>query len=335
MNKELVIKAVTYNKEQDLFSLSEIPVPELETEFDVLVKVLAVGLNPVDAKVNRWHPRVPDMDEQFVCGLDVSGEIVAVGQAVQDWKVGDRVLYHGNMLRSQGGFAEFALHDSRTLIAHPDMSPESAASIPCAAWTAYRALVDKLRIGERRSLLILGGSGGVGSFAIQIARHFGVETIITTCSEANHEYVHSLGATHAIDYRSQDPVAQVMAITQGEGVEVALDCVGGDNELIASAVLGYEGELLELVQTVNPERYRDAFLRGLTMHQLSLGSGHGNGDIGRQGIAETGKRVSALLETGDLELPAIKVIDLERVGEALVGIREQRTVGKIVARIGA
>ena len=79
---------------------------------------------------------VPDTDDTFVGGLGVSGEIVAMGSAVSSWRVGERVLYHGNMRRPFGGFAEYAIYDSRTLTAHPDVSDTLAASTPCAGWTA-------------------------------------------------------------------------------------------------------------------------------------------------------------------------------------------------------
>ncbi|MDK9736833.1 zinc-binding dehydrogenase [Vibrio sp. D404a] len=327
------MKAITYQKSSDTFSVSELPTPNLESEFDVLVKVVAVALNPVDAKINLWHEMVPNMDDQFVGGLDVSGEIIAVGSKVDNWQVGDKVLYHGNMRRTHGGFAEFAIQDSRTLVKHPAISAESAASIPCAAWTAYRGLVDKLNASHKESILITGGSGGVGSFAIQIAKALGVKTIITTCSQANHEVVRQLGATHVIDYRNSDVVAEVMKITQDQGVDIALDCVGGDNDKLAADVLAYEGEMVELVQVVTPERYDNAFLKALSFHQLSLGSGHVNGPKGMKTLVDAGNAVNALVESGDVVIPNLKVITLDEVGDALLDIRNQRTVGKIIAKL--
>lgn len=327
------MKAITYQLKSDSFTLAELPTPQLQSEYDVLIKVHAVALNPVDAKVNLWHSMVPDMDDSFVGGLDVSGEVVAIGGAVANWQVGDRVLYHGNMRRMHGGFAEYAIQDSRTLIPHPNTSPEIAASTPCAAWTAYRALVDKLSIEGKKSIFIAGGAGGVGSFTIQLAKHFGVEIIITTASTAKHEYVKSLGATHAIDYRQANITEEINAVMKGQGVEVAIDCVGGDNDVLCASVLGFEGEMVELVKTVEPERYPDAFLKGLSFHQLSLGSGHVNGDVGRESIISAGKAVSKLLELELIHVPEIEVISLEQIGEKLIEIRTQRTTGKIVAKL--
>jgi len=326
------MKAITYQKACDTFTLSELEIPEIEQPFDVLVKVHAVGLNPVDAKIHLWNGMVADMDDNFVAGLDVSGEIVALGDSVTGWQVGDKVLYHGNMRRAHGGFAEFAIQDSRTLVTHPQTSAEVAAASPCAAWTAYRALFDKLSADKRSSVFIAGGAGGVGSFAIQLAKLAGINTIITTASEANHDFLKSLGATHTIDYRQGKVAEQVMQITADLGVEIALDCVGGENDILCASVLGYEGEMVELVNTVNPQNYNNAFLQGLSFHQLSLGSGHVNGAAGRATLFDSGTKVSALLSDGSLQVPELTVISMEQIGDTLLKMRDQRTVGKIVAK---
>ncbi|WP_260262087.1 zinc-binding dehydrogenase [Vibrio intestinalis] len=325
------MKAITYQPATDTFSLSELPQPQVQSDFDVVVRVNAVGLNPVDCKVNLWHSMVEGMNDTFVGGLDVSGTIVELGSEVTGWRVGDRVLYHGNMRRLSGGFAEYAVQDSRTLIEHPDVPAEVAAATPCAGWTAYRALLDKVDITQHRSLFIAGGAGGVGSFALQLAKHAGVETIITTASSAKHDYVKSLGATHVIDYREQDVVQQIADITGGDGVEIALDCVGGDNDKTCAAVLAYEGHLIELVKTLEPSNYDNAFLRGLSFHQLSLGSGHVNGEQARKDLVHAGEAFSALVEQGHIQVSELKSIPLDRIGEQLVAMRDQRTKGKIVA----
>lgn len=327
------MKALTYQKDLDRFTLQNLPIPSLQTEYDVLVKVHAVALNPVDAKVNFWHGMVEGIDDTFVGGLDVSGEIVAIGSAVSGWAVGDMVLYHGNMRRMHGGFAEYAIQDARALTAHPNVSPEIAAATPCAGWTAYRALVDKLNIETRSSIFIAGGAGGVGSFAIQLAHQFGVKTIITTASAGKHEYVKSLGATHVLDYREKQLADKIIAITEGVGVDVSLDCVGGDNDQLCASVLGFEGEMVELVKTVQPENYPDAFLKGLTFHQLSLGSGHVNGAKGLMGMVAAGQSVSMLLEQNVVQVPKLEIISLDQVGEKLIEMRSQRTTGKIVAKL--
>lgn len=323
------MKALAYDPATDVFTVTEQPLPA-PGPHDVLVRVHACGLNPVDAKIDQWQALAPGMDAHWVPGLDVSGEIVALGSAASGWQVGERVLYHGDMFRPHGGFAEFAVQDARTLVRHPGVPAALAAATPCAGWTAWRALADRLRVQGADSIFIAGGAGGVGGFAIQAARHLGVGRIITTASRANHDYVRALGATDAIDYRSGDVAAQVMALTSGQGVQFALDAVGGDNDIVTASVLGYEGQMVELVRVVRPDAYPDAFMKGLGFHQLSLGSGHRNGPRGRAPLVAAGRQVSALLESGVIQVPRLATIPLAAVGGALKEMRAQRTVGKVV-----
>lgn len=325
------MKALTYDKTTDEFQVSDLPVPS-PAAGEVRVKVAAAGLNPVDAKIHLWHGAVPTMDNTWVPGLDVSGVIDAVGEGVTQWNVGDAVLYHGDMFKPHGGFAEYAIVEAATLTPHPKLDAESAAATPCAGWTAWRALVDKLRISERKSILILGASGGVGSFAIQIAKYFGVPTIIASCSAKNADYVKQLGATHTIDYKSEDVVKAAKAITDGWGVEVALDAVGADNDIIAANALCFEGEMLELVSTVRPKEYHDVFMKGLSFHQLALGAAHGNGPKAKADLVIAGTSFSAVVEVNNITVPRLQTVTLDQAGQALKDIRDQRTVGKVVLK---
>jgi NADPH2:quinone reductase len=199
--------------------------------------VEACGLNPVDAKIKHWKSRFPEMDEFWVPGLDVSGQIVSLGNAVRGWKVGDRILCHGNMARPHGGFAEYTVQDASMIIPHPGVTPLIAAATPCAGWTAWRAIHDKLGASEKDTILITGGSGAVGGFAIQIAKYLGLKTIIATCSAQNREYVLKLGATYVIDYHSEDIVERVLGITGQHGVTLGLDTVGFDNDIAVANAL--------------------------------------------------------------------------------------------------
>ncbi|MGR5177471.1 zinc-binding dehydrogenase [Vibrio mediterranei] len=323
------MKALTYQKKHDRFQIQTLAIP-VPGEHEVLVKVDACGLNPVDTKIIHWQSLVSNMGEDFVVGLDVVGEIVEIGDQVTNWKVGDNVLFHGNMFSQYGGLAEYCLQDSRTLTTLPDVPVEVAAATPCAGWTAWRALVDKLKVQQRQSVFINGGAGGVGGYAIQIAKYFGLNTIITTCSEKNSDYVKQLGATHAINYQNKDVVDEIMKITANEGVNIALDCVGGESERFCADALEFDGEMVELVETANLKQYHQAKARGISVHQLSLGAGYGNGSKGRQSILKAGQSFNQLLNQSVLSAPRIQTITLEQAAEALIEMRKQRTVGKIV-----
>jgi NADPH:quinone reductase len=326
------MKAVTYNPAGNEFLVVELPIP-VPTGFDVLIKVDACGLNPVDAKINLWKSRVQDMDHTWVPGLDVSGMIAAVGEDVQTWSIGDRVLYHGNMLRPHGGFAEYAIQDSRALIRHPDAPAVVAAATPCAGWTAWRALNDILHAGNGDSLLVAGGSGGVGGFAIQIARHLEVQPIIATCSAANRDYVMSLGATDVIDYAQEHIVDRVLEITDGRGTTLGLDTVGGDNDVAVADSLAPEGRMVELARSLRPDAYRDVAARGLVLHVLSLGAGLRNGPDALNVLLGAGAAFSKLVERGSIVVNPVRHICMEEVGPTLVEMLQQRTVGKIVMAV--
>ncbi|SDQ83861.1 zinc-binding dehydrogenase [Pseudovibrio sp. Tun.PSC04-5.I4] len=326
------MRALTYHKSNDQFVLAQLDKPAPSAD-EVLVKVVAAGLNPVDAKIHKWCGGARDMDDTWVPGLDVSGIIEAVGANVEGWSMGDAVLYHGNMFKPCGGFAQYALADADALIPHPDVDPVIAAATPCAGWTAWRALTHKLQIENRKSLLVLGGSGGTGGFAIQIARYFGVETILATCSEQNADYVTSLGATRTIDYNWEDVLSTVYENTARQGVEVAFDTVGGDNDILAANCLGFEGHMVELVGVVRPPIYNGAFLKGLSFHQLSLGSAYRGGTKAKADLVKAGAAFSKLLEAGEITVPRLQQVSLEEAGDALKTIRNQRTVGKIVLKM--
>lgn len=323
------MKALTFDPATDTFTIRDLPVPQ-PGPGDVLVRVDACGLNPVDAKITRWKAMVPEMDASWTPGLDVSGQIAGLGPGVEGWSVGDRVLYHGDMLRPHGGLAEFAIHRAGTLIAHPPVAGILAAATPCAGWTAWRALHDKLRLGREHSFFVAGGSGGVGSFAIQIASGLGLRQIIATCSAKNHAYVRSLGATSAIDYRSGDVAARVREITDGWGVDRALDAVGPDEDLAVAEALAFEGEMVELVDDIRPNKYRDIFQRGLSFHQFSLGAGHRAGPQGEARIVRAGIACCRMLAAGQLAVPVLDSIPLDQAGARLTEIRSRRSIGKSV-----
>lgn len=148
-----------------------------------------------------------------------SGEVVSCGSGVPvcKFKPGDRVVYHGDLSRP-GGYAEYSSVTWRALTHIPaNVSNEDAAALPCAGLTAYQALHRRLHVKAGDSILIHGGAGGVGLFAVQLAALAGCSPVITTCSEKNNDFVRSLGATHIVNYEKQSVVDEVAKITGGRG----------------------------------------------------------------------------------------------------------------------
>lgn len=324
-----MMNAIVFDPATDNFLVQQVPIPQ-PTSRDVLVRVEACGLNPVDAKINRRKNALPNQGAGWIVGLDVSGYVEAVGTDVHDWKPGDRVLYHGNMQRPQGGFAEYTLHKASTLIAHPNVSAVTAAATPCAGWTAWRALVEKISLTDTDSIFIAGGAGGVGSFALQVAKYMGAFPIITTCSPENEAYVRALGATHVIDYHTGNVAEQVLAITERRGVSKGLDCVGSESDIDVANALSFEGEMVALAGLARPEKYKNSFGRGLGFHQFSLGSAHQAGAAGEALLRRVGQTFSKLVEDGTFTVPITRVVSMAEVGQSLVDMRNQGGRGKIV-----
>ena len=207
---------------------------------EIRVAVKAVGLNPVDYKLaGRGNP---SWTYPHVLGLDVAGTVDAVGEGVDEYRVGDRVFYHGD-LSKPGGFAEYAITTAHTTAAIPEgVTFEAAAAIPCAGLTAYQGITRKLRVSAGQTVWVQGGAGGVGGYGIQVCANLGAE-VITTTSQKNFDYVRGLGADHAIDYSGDDVVARIMEITDGRGVDAVQAAVDAESADQGVAALAFGGAI--------------------------------------------------------------------------------------------
>ncbi len=190
--------------------LVEKPQPQAN---DLLVKVLAVSVNPVDTKIRQ---STPEQTQVKIIGYDAVAEVVALGTAVKDYQVGQRVYYAGTTQRP-GSDAEFQLIDARLVALAPEkLTVNQAAALPLTALTAYELLFEKMGLipvknaNNGKSLLVINGAGGVGSLAIQLAKWAGL-TVIATASPKNHAWLKELGADYAVDYH-QDLRQQITTL---------------------------------------------------------------------------------------------------------------------------
>ena len=263
-------RAVLFNFEKHQFEVAaKAPVPSCG-EDELRVRVVACSLNPVDAKYDFWASFIaPERKTKpFVVGLDIAGIVDKVGpQAAKTYgfKPGDAVVYHGNLVDGHGGLAEYSVTKAIHVLRLPaGLSMYDAAAIPCAAWTAYQAIHDKLHVTKGSTVLITGASGGVGLAAVQIAAALGADTIIGSCSAARAETVKQAGATHVIDYKSEDVPARVMEITGQEGVDAVLDCVSADSAKECTVkCLGFNGAIVSIVGPIqlNESEAGNAFVK--------------------------------------------------------------------------
>jgi NADPH:quinone reductase len=199
---------------------AEIPVPG---PGDVLIRVLAAGVNRPDCMQRQGHYKVP-LDASIYPGLEVAGEVVARGTGALRWQIGDRVvaLTHG------GGYAEFCKVDERHCLAWPEnMNSLEAATLPETCFTVQYNLLTRAALVAADTVLIHGGSSGIGSTAIQVSKAIGAQVLVTAGSDEKCAYCLELGADHAINYRTSDWLAEAERITDGRGVNVVLDMVAG------------------------------------------------------------------------------------------------------------
>jgi len=200
---------------------NDLPLPQFGSS-EVVIRVSAASLNPVDFKIVTGYLSIlkPMHPNPFIPGFDVSGEIAEVGANCKQFKKGDKVFAMAHFLKC-GTLAEYVTINADLLAHKPsNMTFAEAATIPLVGITSYQALVDhgKIKSGER--VFINGGSGGTGSFGIQLAKILGAE-VATTCSERNIELVKSLGADHVIDYTKTDFSQEL------KDYDVVYDCIGG------------------------------------------------------------------------------------------------------------
>jgi len=198
-----------------------LPVPT-PREGEVLIKVAAAGVNRPDVIQRQGHypppPGAPDWP-----GLEVSGTIAALGGGTLDWRVGEEVC----ALLAGGGYAEYCAVPAEQVLPVPKgLSMLEAAAIPETVFTVYANVMEIGRLRERERLLVHGGSSGIGTTAIQMAKAFGAEVFTTAGSDEKCAFCETLGAT-AINYRKVDFVDEIKRLTDGEGVDLVLDMVGG------------------------------------------------------------------------------------------------------------
>ncbi len=303
----------------DLFELRDVKKPKPGVG-EVLVRVVASGTNPVDAKLRAngsWAQLTPPV----ILGYDVAGIVEETGPGVTEFKEGDEVYYTPELFGNpRGSYAEYNVARASIMAKKPAGLPfVKAAAIPLAGGTAWEAIVRRLRVGPGETVLIHGGAGGVGSFAIQFAKAAGAR-VLATASLKNLKVLRDLGAEVALDYRTQDIQDVIATETEGKGVDAAFDIEG--NDLVArclpvirpfgrvACILPPEGNLALLYQ------------KNITLH----------------GIFLTRERVRLeemrpLFERKQVKPLIDEVLSLEEVSSAHERLDTRHGHGKIVLKI--
>lgn len=294
----------------EVLKYEDIPYPELKDD-QLLIRVIAAGVNPVDGLIrsgmfgeNRTFP--------IILGGDVAGVVEKVGSKITKFKAGDPVFANVS-LNSSGGYAQYAVVTERELAPKPkSLTYVEAAAVPIVGITAWQALVDTAKLNAGQTVLIHGGSGGVGSFAIQIAKARGAK-VIATASTRNQDFLKQLGADVAIDYTKQK------FEELSKDVDVVLDSIGGDTLARSYGVVKKGGIIVSLVARPKDAELEKHGIRGATL----------NAEPNSEELAEIGK----LIDENKIKVIVSQTFPLSEAREAQEQVATGHTRGKIVLKI--
>ena len=298
---------------------------------EVLVRVHAASLNPVDFKVAAVGSEL--WNYPHVLGVDAAGVIEQVGLHVNDWRPGDRVFYHATW-RRQGTYAELSTVPGHTIAKVPEsLTYVDAAAIPCAGLTAYNSTYRRLHCKSGDLVLIHGGSGGVGSFAIQLAKQLRA-TVVTTCSAANVDYVRDLGADEVIDYRIENVFERARQIAGPRLFDAIIDTIGPRNGVDNLRLLAPEGGVAFVAGVPDLSRI-DELPYSVAIHDIGLGGVLVAPQFRRQqeDLAKMASEMISLVERAEIRSTVSQVIALEEIPQSLAALAEGHVRGKIVARM--
>jgi alcohol dehydrogenase len=311
------------------------PVPG---EGDVVIRVRATSLNYHDVFTRRGMPGIR-IAMPAIMGLDVAGEIAAIGPGVSGWKIGDRVVgdpinrVEGGLVGEtvHGGLAEYCRLRAHQLVPVPDgVSFEQAAALPCAYGTARRMMFTNGHLAAGEKVLVLGASGGVGVCCVQLAKAAGATVIAATSTEEKAARLRALGADHTVNYAERDFVQQIYDLYgkparrgagSDRGVDVVVNYTGGDTWTRSLRVLKVGGRLLTCGATAGYDPPED--IRFIWTFELKV--------LGSNGWARDD--VVALLEMvrdGRLDAVIDETLPLERAPEGLARLEERLVFGKVV-----
>lgn len=296
----------------EVLRIEEIPIPEIKDD-DILIKIFATSVNPVDWKVREGLLRWRNLHTlPLTLGWDVSGVVEKTGRKAMKFKPGDEVFTRPDIARN-GSYAEYiAVKESEVAFKPFSLSHEEAASIPLVGLTSWESLVTTANIQPEQKVLIHAASGGVGSFALQLAKTFGCYVIGTT-SEMNIDLVKSLGADEVIDYKNQD------FTTILHDIDVVLDTIGGAAQETSLKVMKEGGIIVSIIKKPTDEDVSRYKVR--------------NGYIFVQSNGKTLSILAHLIDTGKIKPVVSKVFPLNEIKKAHELSQSGRTVGKIVIKI--
>ena len=321
----------------DMLKLMEVPDPVIRDPQEVIVRLHAAGLNPVDYKLRKAGGYYPDR-LPLILGCDGAGVVEDIGEGVTKFKVGDEVFFFNGGMGGddQGNYAERTVIHQDYLAAKPkSLSMVEAASVPLVWLTAWEALFDRYALQPGNTILIHAGAGGVGYIAIQIAKHAGATVITTISNPEKAEFCRSIGADHCINYKAEDFVEKVLSLTGGIGVDVVFDVIGGQvfaDSFSATKIYGHVVTLDEINFGKNEAKV--AKLRNLCLaYELMLTPMHFKMHDARVRQTSMLENAAQLINAGRIKVVVNNVFSLAEIALAHQIVESGHSIGKTVIKI--
>ncbi|MBN8196387.1 NAD(P)H-quinone oxidoreductase [Thalassospira povalilytica] len=325
------MQAVEIRKDADApyLALAEADIPEIGDD-DVLVRVRAAGINRPDLmQVAGMYPPPPGASE--IPGLELAGEIVATGPKVGDWKVGDKVC----ALVTGGGYAQYAAVPAAQCLPVPgNLTMVQAAGLPETFFTVWHNVFDKAKLTSGETFLVHGGTSGIGTTAIQLAKAFGAKVIATAGSDEKCQACRDLGADVAVNYKTHDFVEDVKSATDGKGADVILDMVAGDYVSRNFKAAAFDARILIIAFLRGPKaetNFTPLLLKRLTLMGSTL---RAQPVVNKGAIAQSlREKVWPMIANGQIAPVIHKTLPLAKAEEGHGILKGGAHIGKVILEV--
>jgi alcohol dehydrogenase len=305
-----------YGSSDEVIEINEnVPAPNDPSAGKVLVKIKVAGINPIDWKIREGYmQQMVPLQFPSPLGMDFSGIIEKVGQGVSEFRQGDEVYGQASILSGgSGAFAEMALANADAIAHKPkSLSPQEAAGLPLVGVSAWQALVETIGLQKNQKILIHGGAGGIGSVAIQIAKHLG-SYVATTVSTNDKQFAKELGADEIIDYKTQTFEELI------RDYDAAFDTIGGETYSRSFKVLKRGGIIVSMLEQPNQELMKQFGVKAIFQFT----------QVNRDRLT----KLAQWVDQNNIRVNVDKTFSLEEAGKALDYQRDVHPRGKVVLAI--
>ncbi|MCD8487599.1 MAG: zinc-dependent alcohol dehydrogenase family protein [Desertifilum sp.] len=316
----------------DVLQVQEIPKPTLKGDKDLLVRLKAAGINPIDTKLRQRGTFYPDQ-MPAILGCDGAGIVEAVGSGVQNFQVGDEIYFcNGGLGGHPGNYAEYTIIDERFAAQKPtSLSFAEAAAAPLVLITAWEALYDRGNLQAGRTTLIHAGAGGVGHVAIQLAKLQGATVATTVSTEEKAKFVRQLGADQVIFYQQTNFVQATLDWTNGEGIDLAFDTVGEPLLTQTFPAVRVYGDIVTILTPGTDTEWKVARNRNLRVSLELMLTPMLTGMVeAQQEQARILRQCARLIDEGKLKIQLTQTFPLAEAANAHRLLESGSMLGKIV-----